>query len=182
MKEEIPNKKTLRGIRYHGLVNQLNKLKQEEEIRDSSGLPEKKVGRVIVMRRTWLAVAAGLALLVIGGYFFTENRKSEYVNQYLMDHFDEYILHDKSRGNNPGEKLDQDKEKGYDLYVLKEFEEAIPYLKRRWEEKGDTLALFYLGVSYSGIGKHSKMNNVYGLLISNNLDHSKLDLINKLIN
>lgn len=155
---------TEKGIRYTALRGQLDKLKQEEG-KGGGALPKKNGGRVVGMRRYWWAVAAGILILVFGGYYYTELKKPKYVNQYLMDHFDEYILHDKYRSANPEEKLDRDREIGYDLYVLKEFEEAIPYLKRRWEEKRDTLALFYLGVSYLGLGKIRKseklINNTY---------------------
>lgn len=171
------DKNTEIGIRYNTLQGQLDKLKQEEKGIGGSALPKKNAGRVVGMRRYWWAVAAGVMVIVIGGYFLVENQKPEYVNQYLMDHFDEYILHDKYRSANPEEKLDRDKEIGYDLYVLQEFEEAIPYLKRRWEEKRDTVALFYLGVSYAGLGQMDNATKTTHEIKSNHITYYLLNQI-----
>jgi len=171
---------TEKGIRYSSLRGQWDKLKKEEAGMGGSALPKKNGGRVVGMRRYWWAVAAGVMILVFGGYYFNELNKPKYVNQYLMDHFDEYVLHDKVRSATPVDTFDRDKEIGYDLYVLQEFEEAIPYLERRWEEKRDTLALFYLKICLKVLGQREFKLKDKNSINSITLDSTLNNLINKL--
>lgn len=136
----------IQGIRYTTLRDELRKLQDVEKGIKKNDSGGSGGGRVLRMRYWW-AVAVGVVVMVVGGYFLSQHEsRPKYVNQYLLDHFDEYVLHDKVRGSTDTtnkEEWDRDKEIGYDLYVLQEFEEAIPYLERRWERKRDTLALFY---------------------------------------
>lgn len=176
-----PDHATILGIRYTTLHDELKKLKSEEKKLHTE--TSKKNGtagsgaRVLGMRRWWWAVAASALLVISIGYFILEqNKKPKYVNQYLLDHFDEYVLHDKVRGTASDTAWDRDKEIGYDLYVLQEFEEAIPYLERRWERTGDTLALFYLEVCLWGIGKNSNKKKI---IYFNNYFNTKLDFLSK---
>ena len=167
---EAPDTRLIQGIRYTSLQDELKKLQKientvKEHIEQNTKKNERapKGARVIGIK--WWAIAAGLAVLVAAGYFtLNQNKKPKYVNQYLLDHFDEYVLHDKVRAagdTTNKEEWDRDKEIGYDLYVLQEFEEAIPYLERRWEKKRDTLALFYLEVCKYSLGYDNLINYNY---------------------
>lgn len=180
MKEDYSiDKNTAKGIRYTSLRGQLHRLKEEEAAMAGSTLPKKNGAKVLGLKSYWWAVAAGVLLLVFGGYYYTELKKPKYVNQYLLDHFDEYVLHDKVRSSTPVDTFDRDKEIGYDLYVLKQFEKAMPYLERRWKNSNDSIALFYLFISASAIGDSEKLNSIsYPLTLysNNNL------FINQLIN
>ncbi len=160
-----PDPMTIIGIRYTTLHDEFKKLKSEEKkLHTETSKKNETVGsgvKVVGMRKWWWAVAASALLVISIGYFILEqNKKPKYVNQYLLDHFDEYVLHDKVRGTATDTAWDRDKEIGYDLYVLQEFEEAIPYLKRRWERTGDTLALYYLYISNIALGKNEIANDI----------------------
>lgn len=172
-----PDPMTVQGIRYITLKDELKKLKSEEKklITEASkkNEPVGSGAKVVGMRKWWWAVAASALLVVSIGYFILDqNKKPKYVNQYLLDHFDEYVLHDKVRGTATDTAWDRDKEIGYDLYVLQEFEEAIPYLKRRWERTGDTIAFFYLEVCKKATNPNYKIKSKK--IITLNLKLNKL--------
>ena len=166
--EEIPD---VQALRYHSLMQVSRRLRGMEDRRISDGV------RLKGGRRRWLwglGVAASVILVVGLGLWMRP--KEPYRNQYLLAHFNEYVLHNKTRSTEPqpGPK----NWKGYDLYVLQDFQAAIPYLKEEWEINRDTLALFYLGVSYAGVGELEKSEKILEKLLKlENVDSQKLSKI-----
>lgn len=80
----------------------------------------------------------------------------EYKSLYA-DRFDkELILHKTMRATVQTDSLTVEQRRAYELYSIQLFDDAIPLLKTLWETKRDTLALFYLGVSYIGVGEKDK--------------------------
>jgi hypothetical protein len=116
-------------------------LHQDSSNVQSSALPRK------VIRRWWMGVAAGVVILM-GALFFMTDRRTEGSagRQYVLDHFEQFILHDKSRGAGTEIQAEIDK-RGYDLFVVQDFLSAIPILRSNWELASDTMSYFYLGLA-----------------------------------
>ena len=103
---------------------------------------------------SWIWIGA-LLLGITGLLWYLVGAKPEKsLEKPPMAEFSEYVRHDRTRSAIPVANVD--KEKAYDLFVLREFEEAIPLLEDLWEEENDTLALYYLGVSYHFVGEVEK--------------------------
>lgn len=170
MDEDTPD---VQALRYHSLLQVTRQLRKLEEDQNKSDGKSQRGGR-----RRWLwglGIAASVVLVL--GLWPWMRPKEPYRNEYLLAHFNEFVLHNKTRSIEPqgGPK----NWKGYDLYVLQEFKAAIPYLKEEWETNRDTLALFYLGVSYAGVGEMEKANQVLSMSIFHkwrkDLNYNKLN-------
>jgi hypothetical protein len=101
--------------------------------------------------------------LALAGYFlyqFTIKEKKAadtayaYVFQEAFDN--QLILHKTLRSAVQTDTLTTAQRRAYELYSLQLFDEAAPLLNTLWQEKKDTLALFYLGVSQVGMGQTQK--------------------------
>ncbi|HNR06221.1 MAG TPA: hypothetical protein PKM27_02825 [Saprospiraceae bacterium] len=150
--EETIDRNTSEGIRFSRLHQALNGLKAEEK---KTADPRPAGGRILVIRRIWLgAIAAGIIGFFLVMQLFNNLNRPKYINQYLITHFDEYILHEKSRSKSEKLTFNKDKEIGYDLFVLQEFTEALPYLQKSWLNSNDTLSFFYLTVSHAALGNN----------------------------
>lgn len=143
------------AIRQHALDDKIEMLRSEENKLASQ---DTNKARIMPLFR-WVAVAAAvifLAIFLIPGLLKDDDTIK---NPYLAEHFDEqYVLHQTTRGNNPDPKISKEQERAYNLYRLQKFHKAIPYLEKLWEEKRDTMALFYLNVSKVAIGEHGEFS------------------------
>lgn len=105
--------------------------------------------------RRWGAIAA----VLLGGvlvYTFLMRQSDGPSAQYAAMFDDawetQYIKHTVYRSTQPTIK-DKDQARAYNLYAGRFFEDAIPFLEAEWNDHQDSLALYYLGISYLGIGK-----------------------------
>ena len=105
----------------------------------------------------WPLIVLFLALAGYLLYQFTIKEKKTadtayaYVFREAFD--DQLILHKTLRSAVQTDTLTTGQRRAYELYSLQLFEEAAPLLNTLWQEKMDTLALFYLGVSQVGMGQ-----------------------------
>ena len=67
----------------------------------------------------------------------------------------------------------------YDLYAIQEFEDAIPKLNQLWKIQNDTMAYFYMGISYLATGNTSEAEKILSdnAIISNVYLKQKADSI-----
>lgn len=107
--------------------------------------------------KKWLAAAVVVGIIIIGAIFLKTNKTNTYPAEYAMlfeEKFEtELILHKTYRASVQTDNLSPEQRRAYEIYSIKEFKKASPLLKKLWEEKKDTLALFYWGVSEIGMGK-----------------------------
>jgi hypothetical protein len=170
---DLQDLKTLSaGIRLSELKGKMDLLKSVEANRDV---------KVKKNQKGYLTGFILIFLLLVGyliySYFINDNMQSEANQQFYAGNFDEdLILHKTYRSSNENNSLTPIEKRGYDLYSLQLFEEAIPELEKLWNEKSDTLALFYLGVSYKAIGNEEKCNEIFNMYELNKYEllYSKL--------
>lgn len=126
----------------------------------------------------WVALAAVLiaGIILIRPLFAPDDTIK---NTYIAEHFDTLILHETSRGGNDGIVRTPEQELAYNAYEMQNFHRAIPLLKELWEEKRDTLALFYIIVSKKAIGIKQKDENYFSILSNNSNFKNKIDLLLK---
>ena len=162
------------AVRQVSLDDKLNLLQQEEQKQDAI---QPSTFKITPLYR-WVAVAA---VLLIGLFFLAPLFKPDDTirNPYLAEHFDDFVLHSTTRGNNSDPKVTPEQERAYNMYRMKQFHKAIPLLEELWEEKRDTLALFYLGVSEKSLGNESKSKIYFEQLHSNPKYTTKIDQLNK---
>jgi hypothetical protein len=102
-------------------------------------------------------VAGLLGVMALIGKYYIENQAQKYPAEYadlFENRFEEeLILHTTYRSIEPTDTYTTEQRRAYELYSIKEFEMAAPLLEKLWEEKRDTLALFYWGVSEIGKGE-----------------------------
>lgn len=155
------------AVRQSALDDKLSLLK---EIEINEMKPQVKL-RSISPAYSWIAVAAIIVAgaILLRPVLFPDNSIK---NQYLAEHFDEYVLHSTVRGNNEEIKITKEQERAYNLYQIQEFHKAMPLLEDLWEEKRDTLALFYLSVSEIIVNKPDNFH--FEILRKNNRYYSKL--------
>jgi hypothetical protein len=144
-------------------LEMLREYEQELQAKASSTAPgmsgakaeEERSGKIVSLsRRKWiLSAAAGVAMLVVAGWLvFRDQGPQTIQHEYLAMNFeDQYVLHDVMKSDGAS-KYSPEQLRAYDLYAVKDFKSAIPLLKAEWVVNGDTLALFYLWVSYIAIG------------------------------
>jgi len=147
---------TVIAIRQSAMDEKLDMLKEEEK---KMAVLDQSSFRITPLYK-WVAVAA---VLLIGLFFVFPLFKPDDTirNPYLAEHFDDYVLHSITRGNNSDQKVTPEQELAYNLYGTKQFHKAMPLLEELWEEKGDTLALFYLGVSEKAMGNEEKSDSYF---------------------
>lgn len=107
--------------------------------------------------KKWLLIIFLLSML--GYLFYTLTLKSnpqpekKYKGMYAADFDRQLILHKTLRSTVQSDSLSPEQRRAYELYSLQLFDEAAPLLQTLWQEKKDTIALFYLGVSRVGMGQ-----------------------------
>ena len=108
----------------------------------------------------WIGIFFLCCLLgyLLYNYAFKEGNEipKEYKVLYAQRFDAELILHNTKRSAVQTDSLSQEQRRAYEMYSIQLFDDAIPLLETLWETKRDTLALFYLGVSYIGVGKKDK--------------------------
>lgn len=110
-------------------------------------------------RRWWWMGIAASVLVVVGVFWGLQDRRTEGPSDeysYLFEDeiFESTIEHSVLRSGEV--KLSPEQERAYGLYVLKDFQEAIPLLEDLWIIQRDSLAYKYLGISYLGVGNNLK--------------------------
>ena len=110
--------------------------------------------RINMRRLWWLATAAAVFIGVVMFWPHEEVKgpSEKYADLFGDDFETSYVLHSVKRGET-GSPKSSNKERAYNLYSARMFEEAIPSLRKEWANNQDTLALYYLGISYLGVGK-----------------------------
>src|SRR5688572_6087991 len=165
---------TVIAIRQSALEEKLNMLKEEEK---KMALSDHSSFRITPLYK-WVAVAA---VLLLGVLLFLPLFKPDDTirNPYLAEHFDDYVLHSIERGNISAQEVTPEQELAYNLYSTKQFHKAMPVLEELWEEKGDTLALFYLKTSQLAVAK--KLETDAGIIILTS-NKKYAELISHLVN
>lgn len=101
-------------------------------------------------KKLWIA---GIIIVLITLFGWWMQKKTTSVNQqYALsdDQFYRYILHKNERNTTP--ELDEIKSKAYNLFTIRDFENAKPLLRNLWENQNDTLSYFYLAISELSTG------------------------------
>jgi hypothetical protein len=141
------------GMRVRALEEKMNNmLGWETELNQ-----RKKTGK------KWWFWAGIIFLLLTGGYLLVQNTLNtenkvpeEYKKLYASDFRENLILHQTKRAITQPDDITPQQRRAYEMYSIQLFGEAIPLLDDLWNQKQDTLALFYLGVSYVGDGQKEK--------------------------
>lgn len=163
---------TILALGQNILDEKLEILKSEEA--NFSGV-EAKTFRLQPVYK-WVALAAVLILgiILIRPLFAPDDTIK---NPYIAEHFDSLILHETTRGGNDGIVRTPEQELAYNAYQMQNFHRAIPLLKELWEEKRDTLALFYLRVSEKALRKKSEEDKNYDSILEKSQYNSDLNKI-----
>jgi len=153
---------TVIAIRQSALDEKLEMLKEEEK---KMALTDQSTFKILPVYK-WIAVAA---VLLVGLFFLFPLFKPDdkIRNPYLAEHFDDYVLHSITRGNISEIKVTPEQELAYNLYGTKQFHKAMPLLEELWEEKKDTLALFYWKTSQIAVTNKLVTNTEIKILNSN---------------
>ncbi|MDX1478269.1 MAG: hypothetical protein R3301_11230 [Saprospiraceae bacterium] len=105
-------------------------------------------------RRRFLFALPAVAAAVLALVFFLPgggHAVAEPQNPYLAEHFEEFLLHEGWR-NRQREPERTAETVLYDMFALKEFNQAIPLLEQSWTTQDDTMALYYLILSHAALG------------------------------
>lgn len=147
-------KQSIIAIRQSVLDQKMELLKGEENSLSMQRTPP------ALIRPMYKWIAAAAAVILFGVFLIRPLLKEDDTiqNQYLAEHFDDYVIHETTRGNNPDPKITPEQERAYNLYRMQKFHKAIPLLETLWEEKRDTMALFYLTVSKVAIGEKGEFS------------------------
>lgn len=152
MNDLVEMKVFLQGMRADALENKMKMMKVWEEEIVNAKKP--------ASRNLWIWIIIFCAVLGYLLYHFTLIKKSEIPDEYkklYASHFDrELILHSTKRSITYTDTLSKEQRRAYELYSLQLFDDAIPLLEDLWNDQKDTLSLFYLGVSYVGMGSVDK--------------------------
>ncbi len=147
-------KSTKEGSRFKDLSEKLDLLKSFEEDISKTNNRKRKI-------KIWISIGVVLSILLAWIIFKQFNEEELTKEQRLLvENIDNYVVHELSRSNNSNISLTKDQEIGYGLFVLEEFSKAIPTLLELWEMEKDTLALYYLGLSYLAEGEIEKSNQI----------------------
>lgn len=142
-------KAVVAGTRASALQEKMNMLKDLEKASPNDTKPG--------FSFFWPLVVLFLALAGYLLYQFTikEKKTADTAYAYVFEEaFDEkLILHKTLRSAVQTDTLTTGQRRAYELYSLQLFDEAAPLLNTLWQEKKDTLALFYLGVCQVGMGQ-----------------------------
>jgi hypothetical protein len=110
-------------------------------------------------KKRWIWVLVVFFVLALGYLLYNIVIKDDhqvdaaYAHVFETEFDRNLILHKTMRSTVQPDELTNEQRRAYELYSLQLFEEAMPLLEALWQEKKDTLALFYLGVSRVGAGQ-----------------------------
>jgi len=88
------------------------------------------------------------------------SNENKYAHHFEDEAFDNLIEHNSVRSVQKPIKYTDEQLKAYNLYAIQSFENAIPLLEELWVNQRDTLAYFYLGVSYLGLNQEEKAKEI----------------------
>lgn len=152
------------AFRHQELESKLEFVKSLEKEQPISGAQKKN-------KWFWLMIPFIIALLV--GIYLNNEKKPQPIPQHVslfeVKNFDKYILHSTIRSPQ-SDKYSIEQKKAYGLYAAQSFKNAIPLLSDLWKNQTDTLALYYLGISYLGIDDY---NEAKSILTRNELSEMK---------
>ncbi len=146
------------GIKYSDLVNASSAL---EEL-------EKKLSKRdwILKVIKWLIFSVILSVSAVGIYSvlkknITDSSSSNVVaDKFSLEEFDRYIYHSNKKSIHAPNILSAAQKKAYNLYAIQSFEASIPKLEELWISENDTLAYYYLGISYYAIDEIMKSEEI----------------------
>lgn len=114
----------------------------------------------------WLIILSALAAISLCVYFFfkkpivNNSRSQTIATVYEPEEFDRYIYHHTIRTAHSPTILTDSQKKAYNLYSIQSFEVSIPKLEKLWNSKHDTLAYYYLGISYFATNNYEKADAI----------------------
>lgn len=157
MKEDhTTDKKTIQGIRYTSLKGKLDIFKQEEVSIGGAVLPKKNEGKVVRLRKYWLAVAAGLLILIIAAWPWI--RPQTYAEKLIASGFVVPEMTDLVRG--PVEdSIQMIVQKAYGAYAEGDYKLALKYFESIPMQENERYYLYY-GVALLMSGKMEKGNTI----------------------
>jgi hypothetical protein len=169
------------GMRAKVLADKLEMMRGWESEVGSLGKENEK--KRSIRLRILLLILIALFLVVI---WFVLNNNSNSPNQEKDNLFanridTDFILHKTERSTSISDSLSVNQRIAYDLFAIEEFGEAIPLLDSLWSNHHDTLAFFYLGLSYRYEGENEKSREILRstILQNNPRFKSSLEKINK---
>lgn len=147
------------AVRIAALQEKMEMLKKADEeglIKNASYLTRPK------NIRRWLILIFLIAGITAVTYFILKSPvKVQEPMAARTDLMEQSIIHKTVRSAESENNLTVEQRIAYDLYVLQEFEDAIPRLEQLWENQSDTLAYFYLGASYFFTGRRDKAGRIF---------------------
>lgn len=165
------------AVRITALQEKMEMLKKADE----EGL-KKKASYLTGTKsiRRWLILIFLFAGITAVAYFIL--RSPVKVQEPMAAHTDlmeQSIIHKTVRSAESGNNLKVEQRIAYDLYVLQEFEDAIPRLEQLWKNQSDTLAYFYLGASYFFTGRSDKAGRIFAdpILAQDSIYAEKIKLL-----
>ena len=174
----------LEGMRISVLENKLDMLKGLENSIPPVAPNENKNDSppFFLSKKFWMAGIIIIFLAIFGWWIFKENKShlSEESAPLFAEKFDrEFILHSIERSADVLDSLTVEQKIAYDLYAIQEFEDAIPKLNQLWKIQNDTMAYFYMGISYLATGNTSEAEKILSdnAIISNAYLKQKADSI-----
>jgi hypothetical protein len=180
LKEDYDYLKSVANASRITILQDKLKMLQEEELiiktasesKDAAAIhqlePVKNNGKI-----WWkLGLVAGLlGVMALIGKYYIDNQGSKYPSEYadlFENRFEEeLILHTTYRSVEPPDNYTPEQRRAYELYSIKEFDMAAPLLEKLWEDKRDTLALFYWGVSEIGRGEAAEGEKIINVSFLN---------------
>jgi len=107
-------------------------------------LESKKNTKIFGLRRKIISIAASIIGLVAVAaiLYLNQNRQPSNRALFVQNNFDHLMVHETARSSSSSGS------QYYDEFILEDFDSAIPILEKRWESSSDTIALYYLGLSY----------------------------------
>ena len=153
------------GMRVSVLENKLNLLKDLENSIPPVAPNENKNNSpsFFPSKKLWMAGIIVVLITLFGWWILKENKSplSEKSTPLFAEKFDrEFILHTIERSADGPDSLTIEQKIAYDLYAIQEFEDAIPKLHQLWKMQHDTIAYFYLGISYMATGNKSEAQKI----------------------
>ena len=151
----IELKSTEIAVKTDVMSSKMNMLKDFEAEYEKTPIAKKSTNR----RAFWMAFVVAF-LSALGVFVFNKLLdKTDKIAPPPMTEFSQYVVHENVRSGQ--HVVDVDREKAHNLYVLREFNLAIPMLKTLWENEQDSLALYYLGVSYHYTQQRDKAKEIF---------------------
>lgn len=142
------------GARLHVMQEKLHLLK-DIETNEPLKYP---LGQKLIWKKVIIAVIILFILTAIAFYFFQKSKNSKSSLALSDEQFYTYILHKTERSSNLD--LNAQKAFAYNLFTIKDFENARPELTELWNKQKDTLAYFYLAITELSLGNKENARTI----------------------